>query len=1399
MALPNIFHKQDSNWDIVRKAKPGETLRNRDVYQDQQLERGKEEKVQTMTTRAIFAGICGILTFLGVYLALGMVNYVGVQVLHVTQTATSQMTGQKQKTKPVKQPKGILNNNAGDDGTVMSMTIAHSKKGYRIENFSGDPQTTWFKHLNQLPIKSNWEINNASKYGFKYDGDPNSTAVVTIGQIKSGKAAKVAQKQNQQKQNRTHGMGYYLLMPTFTKVMLSLAAGFGVFASVYAVAKRNLKAQNATVDNRDINQYRDDSHIALPEEVMQHFEPFPDAGAHSSVEPSSLISHTAISNKGLKKVLVTERFEKDTYDSKTHELIGYKGAPKFDANGKRIQRAMPMIDTNFMEDLFTASGDPKDKSIRKYYDMTKVKFTPENVEDVGFWKKKGVKTVADVINKDWDLPAYETQRPAGVYWVDTAPVNTMVLAITRGGKGQTIIEPTIDMWTREKRPNNMVVNDPKGELLKKFYVPGTYRGYQIVQFNLINSLNTDIYNPLVLAAEAAQDGDFIKCSAYVQNIATVFFPVKGSDDPVWPNAANNAFKRAAFGLIDYFLEEEKELRNKAMYEHIDPQLLNTKIDQLWGKVTLYNCYQLFVQLSAKTITNPLNQYNADQKSGALQAELTKELALNGITENDPNFKDEIVALAQKKMEEAKAKAELWDSAPKQDELTLFFNATDKLPRSQMRVLVGNANNALKSMGGADKMMASVYAIAITAMSFFTDPTIATLTSGTPSQNIDLAGVSFPRRINIRLASKFVSNWNLTGQQAVWQAYKDPSFSKASSLGSEFHHEGLIDRTHWAKMYFKGIFPTDTVYLKCIIRNITTGMHICSFYFKFVKSYQTSLSGRTYTKNPILGNRIVKNGVLYELRPYKSKRDGKIHFTQAHKMYKSDEMINIETNPTVHKVLRPVITQTSVHYSEQPKMIFLVTPPHLMSYAQIILILLKQLVDLNFDQSYMTKGNQKPLYKTRFMLDELGNLQSDGHGIDHFQTMLSIGLGQSQQFTLILQTLQQLKDVYGDSVDKIVQGNTSNIIFLKSTDDSMIDTLSKMSGKTHRSRKNSKTVTRNMAKLTMRNEGKISYTISTQEEPVITYNDLYYISERNSIVFRAGDMPIWNRNQTILPMSWRLLKNNIKQPGVEEYTFSTIPTLSSAKDFDVRHNQPDFDKMLKKRIKQALKADEAKAAYKKARHMTDAQINMLDPDDYSDEIMNMINVLIGEYKPSDASSQKTEQDGGNLSDVDNLVNNAEENKDQEFANQQALNKAHTVTQKLFARGKLSRNDLFNNGHPNQQWDQTLIEIYQDNIADFKRDKQNFIVTDDGSLKSADGQNYFILAQTSSEHAKDVEAIKKSSADGQSSVYNENNDNDVEIPRSYQVTPQFYEFLSQQKTWRNLAGGIIDDQMANAIDG
>ncbi len=101
------------------------------------------------------------------------------------------------------------------------------------------------------------------------------------------------------------------------------------------------------------------------------------------------------------------------------------------------------------------------------------------------------------------------------------------------------------MWLREREPNNIVINDPKGELLVKFYVPATVRNFEVVQFNLINPMKTNIYNPLALASEAARQGDNVKCSAYVENIAQVFFPVDGGDDPVWANSANNAVRDVA--------------------------------------------------------------------------------------------------------------------------------------------------------------------------------------------------------------------------------------------------------------------------------------------------------------------------------------------------------------------------------------------------------------------------------------------------------------------------------------------------------------------------------------------------------------------------------------------------------------------------------------------------------------------------------------------------------------------------------------------------------------------------------------------------------------------------------------------------------------------------------------
>ena len=1333
-----------TTWDKLSQLDETETNKYRDVYDDQQMDRSKIEKKRKKTAAYVVGTILGVLTFSIAWIVWSFASW-GI-------TAVGEMSN-------------------GD--TPAGPQYYAKMDGERMWD---DPLWVQLPAEDTAPLDEHGELTaDAVVFETEEEARDNPPAWYTEYM------ASVDPADLEDDENTIAGN---LMQLSLMKVLLTLGAGFGVGSAVQLVMGRKIDAQNLMHDTADINQYDGDQHVATPQETMQNFSWFPDVGAHSSVQPSSMISHVMLENKGLKKVEESLRAEEDIYDE-DGDIAYYKGEILRDEHGNAKTKLVPIIDEAFGDSLFDASGLPKNPKIRKKFDATKIPYNPggKDREKTGSYH-----TVADLINEDWDYPEYEVQRPGGAYIVDEAPVNTMVLAITRAGKGQTYIEPMIDMWLREKRPNNMVVNDPKGELLVKHYVRATMRGYQVVQFNLINAMKTDIYNPLEMAAEAARAGDVTKCAMYVENIADVFFPVDGGEDPVWPNAANNAFKRAAYGLIDFYMEEERELRAYAQRTGMDPKVLANKLDVIWGKVTLYNCYQLFVRLSSKKMKNPMITLKERLKAGEFGED----------TEDSPFDYDAY----EEAEDEAKSKEFMWDGAEEIDMLTLYFNATNGLPQNSLRELVSNADNALRSMGAAEKMLASVYGIAITAMSFFTDPTIRTLTSGRPSQNVDLAGLSFPRRFGVRFHMNYLKRDNLIGTQVKWTAYHDPMFQDRME-GEAFEHEDILSREGWARCYLKGIFPNDTAYLKLQILNSETQMLLKTLYFKFTKDYQTSLDGRRYITETVTGKKVIKDGVLVELRPFDAKGEETVRpeeavsFRPAPTTYPQEYLTNLTmAQPEKVEGRANAIISDSVRYSEEPKAVFLVTPPHLMKYAKLILILVKQLVDLNFDQSYMTKNNQKPLYKTRFMLDELGNLQSEGQGISGFETMLSIGLGQEQQFTIILQTLQQLRDVYGESVDKIVQGNTSNIVFLKSTDDSMLETLEKMSGTRHVVYRDSKTVTKDTEQvLAMTNvEGKVSYTMSAKEEPVIKYNDLAFLPERNSIVFRAGDPPVWNRNETILPMSWRLFKDTIQHPG-HDYSLQTLPTLSTALDFDVRAEQPDFEEMLAKRMRQAETAILCQDIYQTAYDYTDAQIEQLDPDVYADQVMELVDATVREEEADemgveDASVVDPSMVSHNFSDP---LYEIEVNQEQEqiIAQNEAL-EAERRTKK-YADKQVSVEMLINrDDSPTHALDQELAETFKAISAQLSRDGE-FMVDGSGNLRSADGSVTYIRKLDDTEMK---ERLKQASEDDGERVYAEDTE-DIEDFVSYEVTADFYQLLANKKTWLNIADGEFEREMAKQM--
>ncbi|MCL6663432.1 type IV secretory system conjugative DNA transfer family protein [Paenibacillus amylolyticus] len=807
------------------------------------------------------------------------------------------------------------------------------------------------------------------------------------------------------------------------------------------------------------------------------------------------------------------------------------------------------------------------------------------------------------------------------------------------------------------------------------------------------------------------------------------------------NAANNAFKRSAFGLIDFYLEEEKRIRKQAELEGLSEKILMQKLDDMWGVVTLYNAYQLFVVLSAKK-SNDIEKIRIDED----------------------------------------------DVSKEKDLLTLFFDATAKLPQNEMRKLVQNTDNALRAMAGSDKTIASVYGIALTAMSFFTDPTISTLTSGKPSQNFDAKGLSFPRRIGVRFASEYLEKYRLIGLQSIWSAYEDPKFEKQLEQ-KLFGHTQIIDREGWARYFFDGKFANRKSYIKLEIRNPKTQLLVRTFYFEVELTYKTDLSGRRYVKDPVLNTKIIKDGALREMRMNRRKGEYEYKDTLVKRRY--HDLLNPELGEQVVEI--PAFSQKTVKYTERPKAIFFITPPHLMSYAKLILILIKQMVDVNFESSYMTKDNQKPLYKTRYMLDEVGNLQSEGNGIPALQTMLSIGLGQDQQFTLILQTLQQLRDVYGDSVDKIIQGNTENIVFLKSTDDSMIDTLVKMSGTTHEARVDQKTITRDNDRILYQNEGKISYTMQTKERPVLQFNDFMFIEARNSIIIKAGTSPIWNRNESAYPMSFRLFQNQISLPG-KKFSLQTIPTNSSAKDFDVRKNQPDFFDMLEQRLKQARMADSMKQAYLDAYDLSETDLIRQDQNVVADDIMHAINSRLFNISHRSAAQTDFLEDIDDILDMDEfgtILDSAFDNVEvaQEAAKAQNTQSGHQ--QKRYAGGQISREDLISiGGQVNRQLDSVLATAYSESSVYFE-DAPGFRTKENGELESDSGVLY-VRSSTGSDKA-DIDALHEAERNEESRVFGEENTGNETF---YEVTDAFIKYLSTLESWRDLAQGRFDQEASRA---
>lgn len=123
--------------------------------------------------------------------------------------------------------------------------------------------------------------------------------------------------------------------------------------------------------------------------------------------------------------------------------------------------------------------------------------------------------------------------------IDTGPVHTMLIGITRSGKGETWVVPMIDVISRAKQKDSMVVNDPKGELAAASYDTLIRRGYDVFVFNLMNTEMSMSFNPLQLVIDSLKEDNPSVAEKYAYSVAFSLYDDPNAKDPFWSNSAKS--------------------------------------------------------------------------------------------------------------------------------------------------------------------------------------------------------------------------------------------------------------------------------------------------------------------------------------------------------------------------------------------------------------------------------------------------------------------------------------------------------------------------------------------------------------------------------------------------------------------------------------------------------------------------------------------------------------------------------------------------------------------------------------------------------------------------------------------------------------------------------------------
>lgn len=204
-----------------------------------------------------------------------------------------------------------------------------------------------------------------------------------------------------------------------------------------------------------------------------------------------------------------------------------------------------------------------------YYKI-KVNFEDLNVGQKGTSRFMTLKEIQETYKEiaDKEVPfkgigGLPMSRYGDRLYIDDRINNNFIIALTRGGKGELYVIPSIDIYSRAEIQTSLIVNDLKNGELSRACIPHLIkRGYDVRILDFIRSDHSNSFNLLQTATDYYEAGNIPLCQQSCRKIAFSLYEDATVKDRFWVDAPIALFSAVAMAhIIDCCASGEKEKIN----------------------------------------------------------------------------------------------------------------------------------------------------------------------------------------------------------------------------------------------------------------------------------------------------------------------------------------------------------------------------------------------------------------------------------------------------------------------------------------------------------------------------------------------------------------------------------------------------------------------------------------------------------------------------------------------------------------------------------------------------------------------------------------------------------------------------------------------------------------------